>query len=61
MSCFGIFMGSIGMTIISLNWSNIILVLGVMDIIIGLACEVLWLLIYRKPFVKHVPERFAVE
>ncbi len=61
MSCVGIFMGSIGMTIISLNWSNTILALGVMNIIIGLACEALWLLIYRKPFVKHVPERFAVE
>jgi len=60
MSCFGIFMGSIGMTIISLNWGNIILVLGAMNILIGLACEVLWLFIYGKPFVKQIPERFAV-
>lgn len=54
MSCFGIFMGSIGMIIISLNWSNIMLVLGVMNILIGLACEVLWLFIYGKPFVKQI-------
>jgi len=60
MSCFGIFMGSIGMTIISLNWGNIVLVLGAMNILIGLACEVLWLFIHRKPFVKQIPERFAV-
>lgn len=59
MSCFGIFMGSIGMTIISLNWSNTILVLGVMNILTGLTCSVLWLLISQRPFVKCVPERFV--
>ncbi len=61
MSCFGIFMGSIGMTIISLGWSNTVLVLGIMNILIGLACEVLWLLIHRRPFIRQIPERFAVE
>jgi len=59
MSCFGIFMGSIGMTIISLGWSNTILVLGVMNILMGLACTALWLLISERPFVKRVPERFV--
>lgn len=61
MSCFGIFMGSIGMTIISLNWSNTILALGVMNIAVGLACGVLWLMIGGKPFVKRVPERAIIE
>ena len=59
MGCFGIFMGSIGMTIISLNWSNTILVLGIMNILTGLICEALWLLISQRPFVKRVPERFV--
>jgi DHA1 family bicyclomycin/chloramphenicol resistance-like MFS transporter len=59
MSCFGIFMGSIGMTIISLNWDNTILVLGIMNILTGLTCETLWLLLSQRPFVKQVPERFA--
>ena len=59
MGCFGIFMGSIGMTIISLNWSNTILVLGIMNILTGLTCEALWLLISQRPFVKRVPERFV--
>ena len=58
MSCFGIFMGSIGMTIISLNWSNTILVLGMMNILIGLVCEVLWLRISQKTYVMGVPERY---
>jgi MFS transporter, DHA1 family, multidrug resistance protein len=59
MGCFGIFMGSIGMTIISLNWSNTILVLSIMNILTGLTCEALWLLISQRPFVKRVPERFV--
>jgi DHA1 family bicyclomycin/chloramphenicol resistance-like MFS transporter len=58
MSCFGIFMGSIGMTIISLNWSNTILVLCIMNILIGLLCEALWLRISQKPYVMQVPERY---
>lgn len=59
MSCFGIFMGSIGMTIISLNWSNTILVLGSINILVGLTCEALWLLVSKKPYVKQVPDRFV--
>ncbi len=58
MSCFGIFMGSIGMTIISLNWSNTILVLGMMNILIGLISGALWLQISQKPYVTQVPERY---
>jgi DHA1 family bicyclomycin/chloramphenicol resistance-like MFS transporter len=58
MSCFGIFMGSIGITIISMNWSNIILVLGMMNILIGMVCVVLWLRISQKPYVMQVPERY---
>jgi len=58
MGCFGIFMGSIGMTIISLNWSNTILVLGIMNILTGLTCEALWVRISQKPYVMQVPERY---
>jgi len=59
LSCFGIFMGSVGMTIISLNWSDTILVLGTMVIVIGLICEALWLRISKKPYVTQVPERYT--
>ena len=58
MSCFAIFMGAIGMTIISLKWSNTILVLGMLTLLIGLLCGALWLYISRKPYVTQVPERF---
>ncbi|EFK08726.1 transporter, major facilitator family protein [delta proteobacterium NaphS2] len=58
MSCFGIFMGSIGMSIISLNWNNTILVLGMLNLLIGLLCGALWLYVSRKPYVTQVPERF---
>lgn len=57
MSCFGIFMGSIGMTVISLNWGNTILILGVMNALVGLACVARWLRISQKPYVTQVPER----
>jgi DHA1 family bicyclomycin/chloramphenicol resistance-like MFS transporter len=59
MSCFGIFMGSIGMTIISLNWGNTILVLGMMNVLIGLACGAMWLRISQEPYVMQVPERYT--
>jgi DHA1 family bicyclomycin/chloramphenicol resistance-like MFS transporter len=56
MSCFGILMGSVGMTIISLPWSNTIRVLGMMNILTGLTCFVLWLILSDRPFIKQVPE-----
>jgi len=58
MSCVGIFMGSIGMAIISLNWSNPILVLGIMNVLTGLVCVALWLRISKNPCVTQVPERY---
>jgi len=57
MSCFGIFMGSIGMTIISLPWRNPIQVLGAMNILTGLTCLAFWLILSNKPFIKQIPDR----
>lgn len=59
MSCFGIFMGSVGMTIISLPWSNTIQVLGAMNIVTGATCLALWLMLSNKPFIKQIPETRA--
>jgi DHA1 family bicyclomycin/chloramphenicol resistance-like MFS transporter len=56
MSCFGILMGSVGMTIISLSWSNTIRVLGMMNILTGSTCLALWLLLSNKPFIKQIPD-----
>ncbi len=58
MSCFGILMGSFGMTIISLSWSDPILVLGMLNVLIGLVSGALWLQISKKPYVIQVPERY---
>lgn len=56
MSCFGILLGSFGMTIISYPWSNTIRVLGAMNTLTGLTCLILWLLLSNKPFIKQIPE-----
>lgn len=55
MSCFGILMGSLGMTVISQQWSNTIRILGSMNILVGLLCLGLWLLLSRRSFVKQIP------
>ncbi|HNY35259.1 MAG TPA: multidrug effflux MFS transporter [Methanothrix soehngenii] len=55
MSCFGILMGSMGMTVISQEWSNTIRILGLMNILVGVLCLCLWLLLSNRPFVKQIP------
>ena len=47
------------MTIISLAWGKTILVLGIMNVLTGLTCRALWLLVSQKQFVRQVPERFV--
>jgi len=58
MSFSGIFAGSLGMTVISLDWSDPIPVLGMMNLLVGLASGGLWLLIGNKSYVVAVPERY---
>lgn len=60
MGCFGILAGSIGMLLISLNWSDLILALGIVNVVTGLTCGTLWLLLSKKPFIKQIPERSDV-
>jgi len=55
-TCFGVFMGSVGMFLISFDWSSRILALGTLQIMIGLACGGLWLLVSGKSFVKQLPD-----
>jgi len=54
MSCTMTLYGSIGMFIISLNFSNKIAVMGLMYLIVGIVCLVLWLIISKKPYIKQV-------
>lgn len=57
MSCFAVFMGSLGMAVISQEWGDTVRMLGAMNILVGLACLVLWVLLAGRPFVKQIPER----
>lgn len=54
MNCTSTLFGSIGMFMISLNFSNRILVMGLMYTIISIISLVLWLSIHKKPYIKHV-------
>ncbi|HBC94884.1 MAG TPA: MFS transporter [Pelotomaculum sp.] len=48
MSCISLLMGSAGMLLISYGWSNIILALGILNLIVGLVCGALWLVISKS-------------
>lgn len=56
MSCFGILMGSAGMTIVSFNWGDTVLALGALNLAIGLLCEALWIFLSGKPFIKQIQD-----
>lgn len=49
----GVFMGSLGMAVISQNWGDTVQVLGAMDIAVGITCSGLWLLLSNRPFIKQ--------
>ncbi|ACN13685.1 permease of the major facilitator superfamily [Desulforapulum autotrophicum HRM2] len=49
----GLFMGSIGMFIISLETGDLISSLGLMQIIVGAVCGSLWLLVRSKSFIRQ--------
>lgn len=55
-TCFGVLMGSVGMLLISFDWSSRVLALGTLQMVIGLVCGGLWLLISGKPFLKQLPD-----
>ena len=48
MGCIGLLFGSLGVWLISFNWSNTILVLGGMNVITGVLCMLFWPGVYRK-------------
>lgn len=59
MSCGFTFMSSMGMLLISFNWTNRTLVLGVMYVVLSVISLGLWRSLSQKPFVLAVPQ--AVE
>jgi len=50
------FMGILSMSIASMGWSNYIFLVGIMNVIAGLACGILWLKVYSKPYIRHFDE-----
>jgi len=60
LNCFVNLVGSVGIFIISRNWSDTVFVLGIMVILVGLVCVTLWLSISQKLYVMQVPERYTV-
>jgi len=57
MSCFAVFMGSLRMAVISQEWGDTVKVLVAMNVLVGVACLGLWVLLAGRPFVKQIPER----
>jgi DHA1 family bicyclomycin/chloramphenicol resistance-like MFS transporter len=49
-------MGSFGMIIASLNLGNLIVVIGTLNIIIGLICGGAWLILTNRPFLSNLKE-----
>jgi DHA1 family bicyclomycin/chloramphenicol resistance-like MFS transporter len=47
-ACTGVIMGSLGMSIVSLDWPNLILVLGALNALTGTTCLLMWFGLSRK-------------
>lgn len=58
-SCASTIFGSTGMFIISMDFSNRIRVMGIMYALIGAASLVAWLILSKKPYIKHVTYHHA--
>lgn len=56
MSCTFTVFGSIGMMLISLNWANRIMVMGLMYTIVAFISLMMWLIFSKKPYVIQVPD-----
>jgi DHA1 family bicyclomycin/chloramphenicol resistance-like MFS transporter len=50
----GSIMGSVGMTVASLNFGNLVVVIGALNIILGVLCGCAWLFFTSRPFLRDV-------
>ncbi len=55
--CTGMLMGSLGMTLISLNWGNTILALGAMTVLTALVSTIAWPLVIKR--AQRLPRHYA--
>ncbi|MBC3795455.1 multidrug effflux MFS transporter [Acetobacterium tundrae] len=56
MGSFATIMGSLGMIIISFNMDHLILIIGALNIFLGLFAGGCWLIVTKKPFLRKVRE-----
>ena len=49
--CYGILMGSLGMLIVSFEWMDTILMVGILNLVIGVICAVLWPFVFRRTLI----------
>jgi DHA1 family bicyclomycin/chloramphenicol resistance-like MFS transporter len=59
--CAGILLGSVGMMLVSLDWTNRILAVGTLYVVVGLVCSLLWAIVSTKPFVKQLPQLSEIQ
>ncbi len=50
----GAILGSIGMTVTSLNFGNPIIVIGALNILLAVLCGCAWLFFTSRPFLKDI-------
>ena len=55
-NCFGLVFGSFGMILVSIDGTDLILAIGMINIAVGFVCAGCWLLICRSKLIVEVPE-----
>jgi MFS transporter, DHA1 family, multidrug resistance protein len=58
-NCFGLVLGSVGIMLVSIGNSGLVLVIGTLNVIVGLICGSSWLLICKRKIMIEVPERMS--
>jgi DHA1 family bicyclomycin/chloramphenicol resistance-like MFS transporter len=61
MGCTGMLMGSLGMTLISLNWGNTVIALGAMTLLTALTSTLAWPLVIKRVHRLPHPMHMAAE
>ncbi|MEN6444174.1 MAG: multidrug effflux MFS transporter [Methanoregula sp.] len=55
-NCFGLVFGSAGMVLVTLGGNNLIISLGIINIVVGLVCVGSWMVISKRKMIVDVPE-----
>ncbi|MEN6348334.1 MAG: multidrug effflux MFS transporter [Syntrophomonas sp.] len=55
-NCFRLFLGSIGMILVSFKGLNLVFIIGLVNLMSGVVCGALWIFISGKSFVRQIPD-----